>query len=73
VSKKKTVWFEVEAEETIEDCLKRMTAEGYTVAGRKEEPLFTEVNGEYTPVRQVIKFKGILREDENPQKANNVE
>ena len=59
---KKTVWFEVEAEESIEDCLKRMTAEGYTVAGRKEEPLFTEVNGEYVPVRQVIKFKGILTE-----------
>ena len=41
----------MEAEETIEDCLKRMTAEGYTVAGRKEEPLFTEVNGEYIPVQ----------------------
>ncbi|MEK4405071.1 NETI motif-containing protein [Sporosarcina sp. FSL K6-6792] len=65
MSKKKTIWFDVEAEETIEDCLKRMTAEGYTVAGRKEEPLFTEVNGEFIPVRQVIKFKGVLREDEN--------
>ena len=65
MSKKKTVWFDVEAEETIDDCLKRMATEGYTVAGRKEEPLFTEVNGEYIPVRQVIKFKGILREDEN--------
>ncbi|WP_399630644.1 NETI motif-containing protein [Sporosarcina sp. SG10008] len=65
MSKKKTIWFDVEAEETIEDCLKRMTAEGYAVAGRKEEPLFTEVNGEFIPVRQVIKFKGVLREDEN--------
>lgn len=64
MSKKKTVWFEVEEEETIDDCLKRLAAEGYTVAGRKDEPLFTEVNGEYIPVRQVIKFKGILREDE---------
>jgi len=65
VSKEKTVWFDVEAEETIEECLKRMSTEGYAVAGRKEEPLFTEVNGEYIPVRQVIKFKGILKEDEN--------
>jgi len=65
VSKEKTVWFDVEAEETIEECLNRMAAEGYTVAGRKEEPLFTEANGEYIPVRQVIKFKGILKEDEN--------
>ncbi len=65
MSKKKTLWFDVDAEETIEDCLKRMAAEGYTVAGRKEEPLFTVVNGEYIPVRQVIKFKGILKEDEN--------
>lgn len=63
MSKKKTVWFDVEAEENIEDCLKRLTAAGYTVAGRKEEPLFTEVDGEYIPVRQVIKFKGILKED----------
>ena len=63
MSKKKTVWFEVAEEETIEDCLKRMAAEGYTVAGRKEEPLFTEVNGEYIPVRQLIKFKGILIEE----------
>ena len=35
MSQKKTVWFEVEEEETIEDCLKRMAAEGYTVAGQK--------------------------------------
>ena len=59
---KKTVWFEVEAEESIENCLKRITAEGYTVAGRKEEPLFAEVNGEYVPIRQIIKFKAILTE-----------
>ena len=58
MSQKKTVWFEVEEKETIENCLKRMANEGYTVAGRKEEPLFTEVNGEYVPVRQLIKFKG---------------
>jgi hypothetical protein len=60
MSKKKTVWFEVKDGESIEDCLNRLAAEGYMVAGRKEEPLFEEVNGEYVPVRQQIKFKGIL-------------
>ena len=63
MSKKKTVWFEVGTDETIEECLKRIAAEGYTVAGRKEEPLFTEVNGEFIPIRQLIKFKGILTEE----------
>ena len=62
MSKKKTVWFEVLDGESIEECLNRLVAEGYRVAGRKEEPLFEEVNGEYIPVRQIIKFKGILDE-----------
>ncbi|WP_336822186.1 NETI motif-containing protein [Sporosarcina sp. USHLN248] len=58
--KKKTVWFEVQENETIEDCLNRMKEEGYTPMGRKEEPLFQKVDGEYVPVRQLIKFKGVL-------------
>ncbi|MFD1203520.1 NETI motif-containing protein [Sporosarcina contaminans] len=58
--KKKTVWFEVQENETIEDCLNRMKEEGYTPMGRKEEPLFQQVDGEYVPVRQLIKFKGVL-------------
>lgn len=57
---KKTIWFEVLEDEQVEDCLNRMVAEGYTVMGRKEEPLFSEVNGEIIPIRQVIKFKGVL-------------
>lgn len=61
-AKKKTVWFEVEEEETINDCLQRLSAAGYSVAGRKEEPVFQEVDGEYVPIRQIIKFKGILSE-----------
>lgn len=60
--KKKTVWFEVEEGETINDCLQRLAAEGYSVAGRKEEPVFQEVGGKYVPIRQIIKFKGILSE-----------
>ncbi|QMT18305.1 NETI motif-containing protein [Planococcus maritimus] len=55
---KKTLWFEVQEHETMEDCLNRMKEEGYMAVGRKEEPLFEEVNGEPVPVRQIIKFKG---------------
>lgn len=55
---KKTLWFEVEEHETMEDCLGRMKQEGYMAVGRKEEPLFEEINGEPIPVRQIIKFKG---------------
>ncbi len=60
---KKSIWFEVAEDETIEDCLNRMKNEGYMAVGRKEEPLFSEVNGEYVPVRQLIKFKGMLSEE----------
>ncbi|AUD13320.1 hypothetical protein CW734_05995 [Planococcus sp. MB-3u-03] len=42
----------------MEDCLNRMKQEGYMAVGRKEEPLFEEINGEPVPVRQIIKFKG---------------
>ncbi|MFD1927723.1 NETI motif-containing protein [Sporosarcina siberiensis] len=62
MSQKKTVWFEVEENETIEECLDRMQKAGYIPTGRKEEPLFTEVNGEKVPIRQLIKFKGQLVE-----------
>lgn len=63
MSKNKTIWYEVKTDETIEECLKRMADDGYTVAARKEEPLFEEVNGEFLPIKQVIKFKGILEEE----------
>ena len=56
--KKKTVWFEVEENETIDDCLNRMQTEGYMPTGRREEPVFQEVNGEIVPIRQIIQFKG---------------
>lgn len=55
---KNTVWFEVGENETITECLDRMKAAGYAAVGRKEEPLFEEVNGEPVPVRQIVKFKG---------------
>lgn len=39
-----------------------MKAEGYLPAGRREEPLFEERDGEYVPIRQIIQLKGILAE-----------
>ncbi len=56
---KKTIWFEVEKDETIEQCLERMRSAGYMAAGRKEEPLFEEIDGHPVPIRQIVKFKGI--------------
>lgn len=60
---KKTVWYEVQENESIAQCLERMQKDGYMPAGRKEEPLFEMQNGEPVPVRQVIKFKGLLIEE----------
>ncbi|MGI2329488.1 NETI motif-containing protein [Planococcus sp. YIM B11945] len=60
---KKTVWFEVGENETMADCLERMKLQGYAAMGRKEEPLFEEVNGEPIPVRQIVKFKGVKIEE----------
>ncbi|MET0785571.1 MAG: NETI motif-containing protein [Paenisporosarcina sp.] len=56
--KRKTVWYEVEEHETIDECLERMKSEGYMPMGRREEPVFQEVDGEIVPIRQIIQFKG---------------
>lgn len=55
---KKTVWFEVAENETMDACLERMKQDGYMAVGRKEEPLFKEVEGKPVPIRQIVKFKG---------------
>ena len=55
---KKTVWFEVGENETMDACLERMKQAGYAAVGRKEEPLFEEINGKPVPIRQIVKFKG---------------
>ncbi|MCM3088083.1 NETI motif-containing protein [Bhargavaea ginsengi] len=60
---KKTVWYEVQEGETIGQCLERMQKEGYMAAGRKEEPVFEERDGEPVPVRQRIRFKGVRMEE----------
>mgnify|MGYP002510063529 FL=1 len=62
MKRKKTVWFEVQEHESIDECLERMRKEGYVLTGKMEEPLFQEVNGEIKPIRQIIKFKGTLVE-----------
>ena len=63
MTKKKQVWFDVEENETIDQCLERMKKEGYMPMGRREEPIFHEVNGQPTVLRQKIQFKGILNEE----------
>lgn len=60
---KKQIWFDVQENETIEQCLERMKKDGYMVAGRREEPVFHIVNGEPTVLRQKIQFKGLKVED----------
>ncbi|MDW0111077.1 NETI motif-containing protein [Sporosarcina aquimarina] len=64
MSQRKTVWFQVEENETISQCMERMNSQGYQVAGRREEPLFEERNGEYIPIRQMIQLKGVLADSE---------
>lgn len=62
MSQKKTVWFEVKENEEVDECLQRISEAGYLIAGKKEEPLFQEIDGEFIPIRQVIRFKGILKD-----------
>lgn len=57
--KKETKWFEVEDDESITACIERMAQQGFQVAGRKEEPLFAEVDGQPIPIKQLIMLKGI--------------
>jgi len=59
---KKQIWFEVQENETIEQCLERMKKEGYMPIGRREEPIFHIVDGEPVVLRQKIEFKGLLME-----------
>jgi len=60
---KKQIWYEVQENESIEECLERMRNDGYMAIGRKEETLFHLVDGEPTLLRQKIQFKAILTQD----------
>ncbi|MFC0469267.1 NETI motif-containing protein [Halalkalibacter kiskunsagensis] len=68
MAKKRKERFEVQESETIEECLKRMKAEGYQPVKRMEKPIFKEetlnLKKEYVPIRQQIIFEGILIESE---------
>ncbi|MRX72649.1 NETI motif-containing protein [Bacillus lacus] len=60
--------FEVEEHESIDDCLARMSSEGYMPVRRMEEPIFQEVkeDGEVKviPFGRRIVFEGKLLKDE---------
>jgi hypothetical protein len=59
--KKNKQTFYVQQEETVEECLDRIAAEGFMPVRRMEKPVFEEqtINGEkqYVPVRQEISFE----------------
>lgn len=57
---KKQIWYEVQENESIEDCLARMRKDGFMVIGRKEEPLFHIVDGEPAYLRQKFSLKVYL-------------
>lgn len=51
--------FRVENNETIEMCLQRMKAQGYTPVKRFEKPVFIEKeNGDIEVLKQEIQFVG---------------
>ncbi|MBD8069662.1 NETI motif-containing protein [Bacillus sp. PS06] len=64
MTKKTKLKFEVEKNETIDQCIERMKKEGYTPVRRMEEPIFQEVerNGtiEVEPCGRKIIFEGKL-------------
>jgi hypothetical protein len=64
--KKQKMNFEVQENETIEQCLDRMKKQGYTPIRRMEKPIFQEIiNGketEYKPVGRQIIFEAIQAE-----------
>lgn len=63
---KKKVTFEVQENETIEQCLDRMNKQGYTPIRRMEKPVFQEImdgnKKTYKPVGQQIIFEAELIE-----------
>jgi hypothetical protein len=66
MTKPKKAIFEVEENETLNDCLERMEKEGYTPVKRTEKPVFQEIKqaGEvtYEPIARKIVFEARLVE-----------
>ncbi|MDL0436936.1 MULTISPECIES: NETI motif-containing protein [unclassified Niallia] len=62
----KKMKFEVQENETIDQCLDRIKSEGYTPVKRLEKPIFKEnvVNGQksYEPVASQIVFEAVKLE-----------
>jgi NETI protein len=63
---KKKMQFEVQENESIEECLDRMKQLGYTPVRRTEKPIFQEIKKgnetNYEPVARQIIFEGRLNE-----------
>ncbi|MEH7353888.1 NETI motif-containing protein [Neobacillus drentensis] len=61
---KKKVQFEVQENESIEDCLNRMKQQGYVPVRRTEKPIFQEVKKGnetiYEPIGRQIVFEAKL-------------
>ena len=63
---KKKMQFEVQENESIENCLERIKKQGYVPIRRTEKPIFQEVvNGSetsYEPVGRQIIFEAVINE-----------
>lgn len=57
------IWYEVQQDESIEQCLTRMKHDGYIAVARREEPIFQLVDGEPQLLRQKIEFKALATEE----------
>lgn len=60
----KKQWMAVGAEETIGEAYDRLQHEGFQIIGRREVPVFEEIDGQPVPVRQQIEFCVITPKDE---------
>jgi hypothetical protein len=63
---KKKMLFEVQENETIEQCLNRMKQQGYSPVRRMEKPIFQEIKRDneaiYEPIGRQIIFEGKIIE-----------
>lgn len=60
----KKQWMAVEANETSGEAYERLQNEGFQIVGRREVPVFEEVDGEPVPLRQQMEFCVIRPKDE---------
>ena len=60
----KKQWMAVEAGETTGEAYERLQNSGFQIVGRREVPIFEEVNGEPVPLRQQVEFCVIRPKDE---------